>query len=230
MALWYLAVTVAVISSYAVQRAVIPRLGNALSVEVIFGVEHRKGSLPPVFAHRGGAHEAPENTLAAFREAKRNNASGVEFDLSFTQDSVAVLFHDDTLERTTDGEGSLASVTFEASRRLDASCKHPLSDKFKGERVPILEEGVKECLQLGLRLIIDVKEYGHRAVKVVDDLFRQRPVLYKRTLVAAFYPHFIYALRCQSPNIVTALTWRSGSLAYEDMQNQQPRFQSRIKR
>lgn len=232
MASLYLTVIVVALACYAIQRAALPRVDDALAAEVILGSEKSDGGPPPlplVFAHRGGGHDAPENTLAAIREAKRNNASGIEFDLSFTHDSVAVLFHDETLERTTDGEGLLAATTFEALRRLDAASKHAFAERFRGERVPTLEEGVEECLRLGLRLIVDVKEYDHRAVALVDELFRNRPELYRRALVASFYPQFIYALRRQNPGIVTALTWRPGFVAYEDVENLRPRFKSFVK-
>lgn len=226
MASLYVAAFVVALACYAIHRAALPRVDDALAAEVILGGDGDGAALPFVFAHRGGAHDAPENTLAAIREAKRNNASGIEFDLSFTHDSVAVLFHDETLERTTNGEGPLTSVTFEALRQLDAAAKHPFAERFADERVPTLEEGIDECLRLGLRIIIDVKEYDHRAVALVDELFRKRPELYRRALVASFYPQFIYALRRQNPGIVAALTWRPGFVAYEDIENLRPRFKS----
>lgn len=225
----YLSAILLALACYAVQRAAIPRLDETLAAEVILGGGERDGPLPPVFAHRGGAHDAPENTLAAIREAKRNNATGIEIDLSFTLDNVAVLFHDDTLERTTEGSGPLAATTFADLRRLDAASKHPFAERFRGERVPTLDEGVDECLRHGMRLILDVKEYDERAVTLVNDLFRKKPELYRRALVASFYPHFVYALRRRNPGIVTALTWRPGFVAYEDVERLRPRHRSLVK-
>lgn len=57
-------------------------------------------------------------------QAKKNGADGVEIDLSFTKDNIAVLFHDDTLERTTNGFGNLAAKTFTEVRELDAAANH----------------------------------------------------------------------------------------------------------
>ncbi|KAL1422486.1 hypothetical protein MTO96_022080 [Rhipicephalus appendiculatus] len=159
-------------------------------------------------------------------EAKKNNADGIEFDLTFTRDNVAVIFHDDTLERTTNGEGPIDNITFEELRRLDASCKHPLAERFPRERVPTLEEGVEECLRLGMRMIIDVKRYDSRAVEVVDKLFREKPELYGRALVASFYHNYVYLLRRRNPGIVTALTWQPGVLSFEDMNNTRPYHES----
>lgn len=217
---------IAIIGGLAVRWSSIPRVDDSLVSEVI-GVKNDDDSqLPPVFAHRGCALDAPENTLAAFQEAKKNNADGIELDLTFTLDNVAVIFHDDTLERTTNGEGPIENITFEELRRLDASCKHPLAERFPKERVPTLEEAVEECLRLGMRLIIDVKNPDSRAVEVVDKLFRERPELYGRALVASFYHNYVYLLRCRNPQIVTALTWQPGILAYEDRNNTRPRHES----
>ncbi|KAH7966398.1 hypothetical protein HPB49_015926 [Dermacentor silvarum] len=86
------------LSCWVVQWVSIPRVDDDLASEVVLGVNLDDGSeLPPIFGHRGGGLDAPENTLAAFREAKNNNASGIKFDLSFTWDNVAVIFHDQTL-------------------------------------------------------------------------------------------------------------------------------------
>lgn len=71
-----------------------------------------------MFAHRAAALDAPENTLAAIRLAKQNNAFGVELDLSFTKDGVAIAFHDDDLNRTTDGNGLLEDHTWEQVRKI----------------------------------------------------------------------------------------------------------------
>lgn len=218
---------VVALSCWAVQWVSIPRVDDDLASEVVLGVNLDDGSeLPPIFGHRGGGLDAPENTLAAFREAKNNNASGIKFDLSFTWDNVAIIFHDQTLERTTNGRGRVADIRFDELRRLDAACKHPLAQRFRGERVPTLEEGVEECLRLGMRFIIDANQYDCRAVEVLDQLFRERPELYRRALVTSFYPNFVYALRRKNSDIVTALTWRPGFLTYEDTNNTLRRFES----
>ncbi|KAM9598693.1 glycerophosphodiester phosphodiesterase 1 isoform 2-T2 [Morphnus guianensis] len=110
-------------------------------------------------AHRGGAHDAPENTLAAIRQAAENGATGVELDLEFTADGVPILMHDETVERTTDGSGRLRDLTFDEIRRLNPSAKHRLRNKFQGEKVPTLREAVVESMHRNLIIYFDVK--GH---------------------------------------------------------------------
>ena len=67
------------------------------------GEDAARLALPRVIGHRGAAAAAPENTLASIAKAKALGASWIEFDVKLTEDGHAVLFHDDRLERTTDG-------------------------------------------------------------------------------------------------------------------------------
>ncbi len=68
-----------------------------------------------VSAHRGGpAAGAPENSLAAFERALEAAPALIEFDVATSKDGVVFLLHDDTLERTTDGDGVAAEMTWEA--------------------------------------------------------------------------------------------------------------------
>ncbi|XP_075996662.1 glycerophosphodiester phosphodiesterase 1-like isoform X2 [Genypterus blacodes] len=110
-----------------------------------------------VVAHRGGSHDAPENTLAAIREAGRNGATAVELDLSFTADGVPVLMHDETVDRTTNGSGTLNRLQFVQLRRMDASARHRLNGRFSGEKVPTLQEAVEESIRQQLTIFFDVR-------------------------------------------------------------------------
>uniref|UniRef100_A0A673BRG8 Glycerophosphodiester phosphodiesterase 1-like n=1 Tax=Sphaeramia orbicularis TaxID=375764 RepID=A0A673BRG8_9TELE len=151
----------------------------------------------PVVAHRGGSHDAPENTLAAIREASRNGATGVELDLSFTVDGVPVLMHDETVDRTTNGSGPVSKLQFVQLRRLDAAARHRLKDKFSAEKVPTLQEAVEECIRHQLTIFFDVKDQPDK-------------VLY-------IYHPSDHSMRQTDPKVVTALTHRPWRLSrYED--------------
>ena len=58
----------------------------------------------------------PENTLTAFRTCRAAGADGIELDVEFTSDAVAIILHDDTVDRTTDGSGEINEFTFEEAR------------------------------------------------------------------------------------------------------------------
>ena len=93
---------------------------------------------PQVFAHRGCRLACPENTLAAFDRAVDIGAHGLELDVRLTLDGVPVILHDPTLDRTTDGAGPVAEMSWEAVCQLDAGRWH--GEGFSGERVPSLEQ------------------------------------------------------------------------------------------
>lgn len=114
-------------------------------------------------AHRGYAAEAPENTLAAYRLAKKKGFTFVECDVSFTSDGVAVLLHDDTIDRTSNGTGKIKSLTFAEVRELDfGSWK---SAEYAGEKIPTFEEFLLLCKRLGLHPYIELKEGNEAQIK-----------------------------------------------------------------
>ncbi|KAM3598900.1 uncharacterized protein V6R79_023946 [Siganus canaliculatus] len=166
-----------------------------------------------VVGHRGGSHDAPENTLAAIREASRNGASGVELDLGFTADGVPILMHDETLDRTTNGSGPVSKVQFVHIRRLDAAFHHRLNDKFSGEKVPTLLEAVEECIRHQLTIFFDVKGQPDQAAAVLHEMYKKFPALYNSSIVSSFEPKVIYKMRQTDPNVVTGLIHRPWRLS-----------------
>jgi glycerophosphoryl diester phosphodiesterase len=93
---------------------------------------------PLVYAHRGASSSAPENTLAAFRLAREQGAHGIELDIKLTADGEAVVVHDQSVNRTTNGEGAVRTLLLEDIRRLDAGSR--FSQQYAGERIPTLAE------------------------------------------------------------------------------------------
>lgn len=94
-------------------------------------------SKPYVMAHRGNKVTHPENTLAAFRQALLDGADILETDLHLTADGAFVCIHDETVNRTTDGNGLVAEMTLSEIKSLSASYGQ---DEFKSERIPTLSE------------------------------------------------------------------------------------------
>lgn len=90
-----------------------------------------------VIAHRGASAYAPENTCAAFDVALEMKAPALETDVQATRDGVLVLFHDGRVERTTNGEGTVKSLTYAELATLDAGSW--FDPHFAGERVPTLD-------------------------------------------------------------------------------------------
>ena len=103
---------------------------------------------PRVLGHRCGGTLAPENTLAGLRTASELGFAGVEFDAKLTRDGVAILMHDDTLNRTTNGRGPVARADWAALQSLDAGSWR--ARRFSGEAIPTLESALRLCAKLGL--------------------------------------------------------------------------------
>lgn len=140
---------------------------------------------PTIFAHRGSRAYAPENTLAAFKLAVAQGAPAIELDAKLTADGEIVVFHDDTLERTTNGRGKLHEHSLAALKELDAG-KH-FAAEFSGEKIPTLAE-VFEAVAHLIFINIELKNYtspGDQLPDKVADLV-QRNGLQKRVMFSSF--------------------------------------------
>jgi glycerophosphoryl diester phosphodiesterase len=110
---------------------------------------------PAIIGHRGIPHLAPENTMASFKLALEKGAGGLETDIQMTKDGELVLIHDETLERTTNGTGLVASHTLAELRALDAGSR--FSPDFKNEKIPTLREFLEFVSGRELLINIEIK-------------------------------------------------------------------------
>lgn len=108
-----------------------------------------------LIGHRGIAALAPENTMAGFRLAATHKVSWIEFDVRLTKDNELVIFHDDTLERTTNGNGYVYEHNLTDLLALDAGSW--FAPHFTGEKIPVFSEAFTEFLHLGLQCNIEMK-------------------------------------------------------------------------
>jgi glycerophosphoryl diester phosphodiesterase len=120
-------------------------------------LRRRPGRPPLVVAHRGASGLAPENTLAAFRLALDLGAPAVECDVHLSADGAPLVIHDDRVDRTTTGSGSVADLTLAQLRALDAGAR--LDPRFAGERIPTLPE-VLETAAGRARVFVELKVGG----------------------------------------------------------------------
>lgn len=111
--------------------------------------------IPRIIGHRGSPRAAPENTLASFRRAAADGVKCVEFDAALTANRRAVIFHDDELDRTSDGVGLLAAASFETVVTLDAGSW--FGPTFAGEIIPTLEEALELLGALDLQFNMELK-------------------------------------------------------------------------
>ena len=111
-----------------------------------------------IIAHRGESGFFPENTLAALEAAFDRGADYSEVDIRLSSDGVAVLMHDGTVDRTTDGTGATAGLSAAQLTALDAGSW--FGDAFVGEPVPTLEQAYALAKSKGGRLYLDIKVTG----------------------------------------------------------------------
>lgn len=111
--------------------------------------------LPKVIGHRGAAAYAPENTIESIHTAADVGAPWVELDVKITKDFVPIIFHDETLERTTNGSGFVAELTYDEIKQFE--CGSWYGESFTGIKIPTLEEAVDALLERELGLNLEIK-------------------------------------------------------------------------
>lgn len=107
-----------------------------------------------VTGHCGAAGYAPENTLASIQKAIELGVDRIEIDIHQSKDSIVVVLHDESVDRTTDGRGIIAEMTYNEIRQLDAGLF--FSPEFKGEKIPSFEE-VLQLVNGQCDLVIEFK-------------------------------------------------------------------------
>ncbi|WP_368900972.1 glycerophosphodiester phosphodiesterase [Oceanobacillus oncorhynchi] len=124
-------------------------------------------------AHRGASGHAPENTMAAFEKAFEMKADYIEIDVQMTKDGELIAIHDTTVNRTTNGTGSVGDYTLEEIQQLDAGSW--FGQQFAGERIPTFEE-VIDTYRGKMGLLIELKSpelYSDVEEKVAETLMER---------------------------------------------------------
>jgi len=132
---------------------------------------------PLVVGHRGLLRSAPECTLAGFRACLALRV-GFEFDVRRTKDGVLVCLHDETVDRTTDGHGKLADLSYDQLKKLDAGSRFRTA--FHGERVPRVDEVftlIADESHGDMLFSVDLKETGEGLEEKIVRLAESRGIL-----------------------------------------------------
>lgn len=143
--------------------------------------------LPKIIGHRGCAGYAPENTLEAIHTAADMGVEWVELDVKLTKDEVPIIFHDDTLDRTTNGTGNVADRTY--SELKDLECGSWYADSFTGIKIPTLEEAIEVMIDRNLGFNMEVKPCAGReklTAEVALDLLSTIWDDHERLLISSF--------------------------------------------
>jgi glycerophosphoryl diester phosphodiesterase len=159
---------------------------------------------PMVYAHRGGAALAPENTLVACETGLAAGADGLELDVRLSADGVAVLLHDPTLDRTTAATGPVDRLTAAELAALDAGCRFERDGAFpfagRGIGVPPLRDVLARHRQVPL--IVELKSADPGLARAVVEEIHAAGAA-GRVTVGSFQKGALDAVRALDPAIRT---------------------------
>ena len=167
----------------------------------------RDASGPLVIAHRGGAGLWPENTLYAFERARDLGVDVIEMDVRSTSDGTLVVMHDPSVERTTDGTGTVSQMTLAELKRLDAGYRwspdggstFPL--RGSGVTVPTLREVFTALPEM--RFNIEPKQDIPPTVKPLCGVIREYGMVDK-VVVGSFNQAILDEFRRECPEVATS--------------------------
>ncbi len=187
---------------------------------------------PKIIAHRGARSLAPENTIAAARQAVNNGADMWELDVSLTADGELIVLHDETLKRTTNVEAvyplrapwKAHTFLLNEIRELDAGSWFVAQDPFGqiasgavseqdcqsyiGEKIPTLEEALLFTREHDWQVNIEIKDSGNgpgRGIIVERVLYLIRKLaMAERVLISSFNHNYLIRSKQMSPHIKTA--------------------------
>jgi glycerophosphoryl diester phosphodiesterase len=156
-----------------------------------------------VIGHRGASAHAPENTLSSFRLAAAMGADAVELDVQLTKDKKIVVIHDSTLNRTTNGSGSVSDLSLNEIKSLDAgSYFHPM---FAGERIPELMEVFSEY-RGNFSVNVELKSFkiNRMLVELTLECIKDWE-MQDRVLISSFNPYLLMLSHKLAPGIPLGL-------------------------
>jgi glycerophosphoryl diester phosphodiesterase len=162
---------------------------------------------PQMCAHRGAGKHAPENTLVAIRFGATYGYRMMEFDVKLSADNVLFLLHDDTVDRTSNGQGVAARMGWAALAQLDAGAWH--SHAFAGEPMPTFDNVIAFCQANGIAMNVEIKpcpgrerETGAAVAKLVQ---ARCGAMSPSPLLSSFAEAALEAAREVAPEVPRAL-------------------------
>jgi len=155
-----------------------------------------------VLGHRGARGVAPENTMAGF-EICADLGVGFELDTQLCFSGEPVVFHDDELQRCTNGSGRLSDHSLKQLKKLDAGSH--FSHRFRNEPIPTLAE-VLETYANQVVVDIEIKDESFRdePKAIVDAVFKEidKRNLHERVCITSFNPEVLWLMRERCPEIL----------------------------
>jgi glycerophosphoryl diester phosphodiesterase len=162
---------------------------------------------PPVIAHRGASAYVPENTILAFSKAAQLGIKWIEFDVMLAADGQAIIFHDEFLDRTTNGHGKLIQYPYDYLFSLDAG--RWFDPIFSGERIPSLKTSIEFLCENKMSANIEIKalpgQYESVVKSILNHIYDHTLLSEGRILFSSFSLEILQILRKYSPHCLIGL-------------------------
>ncbi len=145
--------------------------------KVISALHDPSSKYVAVVSHRGDWRNYPENSISAIESVIRMGVDVMELDLKMTSDSVLVLMHDWTLDRTSTGHGPVSDYTFEELQKFDLKRGHGIS--IPGMKIPSLREALEVCKG---KIVVNVDQgfdYYEKVIAITEELGMTEQILIK---------------------------------------------------
>lgn len=163
--------------------------------------------LPPVIAHRGASAYAPENTMAAFIKAAQLGIKWIEFDVMQAACGEPIIFHDESLNRTTNEQGDVSLHSYSYLQSIDAGAW--FDPTFSGERIPTLFQTLEFLENAKISANIEIKALPGQEEKlikrVLKDISHFSSRIQTTLLFSSFSIEALYLLRKYAPNCLLGL-------------------------
>jgi len=162
---------------------------------------------PPVIGHRGASAYAPENTMASFTKAAQLGVKWIEFDVMLSSDDEPIIFHDELLDRTTNGCHEVDRFCSAYLRTLDAGAW--FDARFSGERIPSLQQVLEFIDNTRLSVNIELKPLPGQERKLALRILKEMKsylVQAKTTILfSSFSVEALQTLREHAPDCLMGL-------------------------
>ncbi|GGF90649.1 putative glycerophosphoryl diester phosphodiesterase [Rhodococcoides trifolii] len=166
---------------------------------------------PLVVAHRGASGERPEHTLAAYEQALREGADGLECDVRLTRDGKVVCVHDRTIDRTSNGTGIVSAMTYESLNGFDyGTADDPANVLLLSELIELVLDWKTKPAKIFIETKHPVRYGGLIENTVLAELHRfgiARPgsATLSRAVIMSFAPSAVWRIRRAAPLLPTVL-------------------------
>jgi len=158
-------------------------------------------------AHRGGLGLSPENTLVSFQRAIKEGADILELDIRSSSDSILVLLHDETVDRTTNGKGRISELTLDEVKRLNAGYRWTANDSLSfpfrtlNIKIPTFNEFLTNFKDY--KLNIEIKQHDKFIAKKLCESIKENQIQ-DNVVIGSFDDEVLDEFRYQCPDVATS--------------------------